>query len=68
MSALELRENLHPARALSQTVPTNPGLLWFTLLFTDHCQLKIFCILVMSKKQFWILHVLVDGAVTFCDL
>jgi len=32
-SALELRENLHSERALSQAVTTNAGLLWFALLF-----------------------------------
>lgn len=63
--ALVLRENLHPERALSQTVTTNPSLLWVALLFTHHHQLEKFSILVMSKKQFWILHELVHDTAIF---
>lgn len=66
-SGLELRRNSHPERAPSQTVTTNPRVLWITLLFTNHYQLEIFSISVTSKKLFWILRALTSGSVILCD-
>lgn len=67
MTALELRENLHPSGALSQT-HHKPRLALGSFAFTDHYQLRIFYISVMNKRQFWILYVLANDSVTACDL